>query len=80
MALAWEKISLPKVGDMQEFVNFLARAEEDEEHEQSDAGEEGTVYGVNADCPIFPGLFSFCQIYAGASVGVLPSCCTPCIA
>lgn len=26
-------------------------------------------YGIEMDCPIFYGLFDFCRLYAGASIG-----------
>lgn len=26
-------------------------------------------YGIDTDCPIFHGLFDFCRLYAGASIG-----------
>lgn len=57
---------------LQGFVSFLESAEEKEppppKEDEQDA-DFGAAFGVNADCPIFPGLFSFCRIYAGASVG-----------
>jgi acetoin utilization deacetylase AcuC-like enzyme len=53
---------------MQEFIDFLSTAE----RRTVDSDEEDEFekrHGINADCPIFPGLFEFCRIYAGASVG-----------
>jgi len=28
-----------------------------------------TLYGINMDCPIFDGLYRYCQLYSGGSVG-----------
>jgi acetoin utilization deacetylase AcuC-like enzyme len=53
---------------LQGFINFLSTAEEREVDSENE-DEYGATFGVNADCPIFPGLFNFCTIYAGASVG-----------
>jgi acetoin utilization deacetylase AcuC-like enzyme len=68
------KLHLISTGvNLQEFIDFLEQSEEEyrpfwhtrelpEEH-------SGKRFGIDTDCPIFPGLFNFCKIYAGASVG-----------
>jgi hypothetical protein len=56
---------------VQEFIDFLSKAE-GKAIDSDDEDSTGSPFGVNADCPVFPGLFSFCQVYAGASVGTAP--------
>eukprot|EP00892_Ulva_mutabilis_P003148 jgi/Ulvmu1/12834/UM098_0016.1 len=53
----------------QEFIDFLEGAEQQyEPFEEVHEGHEGERFGIDQDCPVFPGLFSFCRLYAGASV------------
>lgn len=55
---------------MQEFIDFLEAAEQQyNPYEELPEHHEGERFGIDQDCPVFPGLFSFCRLYAGASVG-----------
>lgn len=61
---------------MQEFIDFISNSEEDySEYIYQDLPDEhsGLKFGIDNDCPVFPGLWDFCRLYAGASVGTLPS-------
>jgi len=49
-----------------DYVHFLQYVTPDNMHEYA---RELNLYNVDVDCPVFDGLFKFCQIYAGGSVG-----------
>ena len=46
-----------------DYIQFLQRAKQDSVTDQ-----EREDYNVMEDCPVFHGVFQFCQIYAGASI------------
>lgn len=57
---------------VQEFIDFLANSENEySDYVYKELPEEhtGIKYGIDNDCPIFPGMWDFCRLYAGASVG-----------
>jgi len=49
-----------------DYVHFLQHVTPDNMHEYST---ELSRYNVDVDCPVFDGLFKFCQMYTGGSVG-----------
>ena len=49
-----------------DYVHFLAHVTPDNMHQYS---RELQRYNVDVDCPVFDGLFRFCQLYTGGSVG-----------
>lgn len=49
-----------------DYIHFLSKVTPDNQHEYS---REITRYNVDVDCPVFDGLFKYCQMYAGGSVG-----------
>lgn len=52
---------------LQEFIDLLRRVENGEVEPTED---ETAEFGVGGeDCPAFEGLYNFCRIYGGASVG-----------
>mmetsp|Transcript_12127 Transcript_12127/g.26074 ORF Transcript_12127/g.26074 Transcript_12127/m.26074 type:complete len:429 (-) Transcript_12127:587-1873(-) len=48
-----------------DYVEFLSRITPDN---TSKYAQQLRMYNINEDCPIFDGLFKFCQLYAGASI------------
>lgn len=55
----------------QEYIEFLEGAEQEfAPYVELPAKHAGSPFGIDHDCPVFPGLFSFCRLYAGASVGI----------
>jgi acetoin utilization deacetylase AcuC-like enzyme len=59
---------------VQEFIDFIANSEEEySEFVYQELPEEhrGIKFGIDNDCPVFPGLWDFCRLYAGASVGTV---------
>lgn len=57
---------------MQEFVDFISNSEEeysDYVYQELPEEHSGLKFGIDNDCPVFPGLWEFCRLYAGASVG-----------
>uniref|UniRef100_A0A7S0RD65 Histone deacetylase n=1 Tax=Chlamydomonas leiostraca TaxID=1034604 RepID=A0A7S0RD65_9CHLO len=48
-----------------DYVEFLSRVTPDN---AAALGEELARYNFNEDCPVFDGMFNFCQLYAGASL------------
>ena len=58
---------------VQEFIEFISNSEEeysDYVYQELPEEHNGLKFGIDNDCPVFPGLWDFCRLYAGASVGV----------
>ncbi|KAI5059924.1 hypothetical protein GOP47_0024344 [Adiantum capillus-veneris] len=49
-----------------DYINFLKSVTPETQHEQT---RQLKRFNVGEDCPVFDGLYSFCQTYAGGSVG-----------
>ncbi|KAH7434019.1 hypothetical protein KP509_07G097000 [Ceratopteris richardii] len=49
-----------------DYINFLKSVTPENQHEQL---RQLKRFNVGEDCPVFDGLYSFCQTYAGGSVG-----------
>lgn len=49
-----------------DYINFLKSVTPETQHEQM---RQLKRFNVGEDCPVFDGLYSFCQTYAGGSVG-----------
>ncbi|KAI9636688.1 uncharacterized protein MKK02DRAFT_33823 [Dioszegia hungarica] len=54
-----------------EYVDFLNRINPDNAHQ---FGKEQVKYNVGDDCPVFDGLFEYCSISAGGSMGQFLRC------
>ncbi|CAD7695617.1 unnamed protein product [Ostreobium quekettii] len=53
-----------------DYVSFLKHVSPDEKFQEQFAADiEQFIVGVAVDCPVFHGLYQYCQSYAGASVG-----------
>jgi hypothetical protein len=52
-----------------DYVDVLANTTPETFKQQTDAY---LKYGIEYDCPIFPGLYNFCSLYTGASIGEWP--------
>jgi acetoin utilization deacetylase AcuC-like enzyme len=48
-----------------DYVNFLKKVTPENSEEFA---EDFSKFNISEDCPIFEGLYDFCQIYAGASI------------
>lgn len=49
-----------------DYINFLQHVNQDNTAKYA---KELQKYNIDVDCPVFDGLFKFCQMYAGGSVG-----------
>mmetsp|Transcript_37899 Transcript_37899/g.74558 ORF Transcript_37899/g.74558 Transcript_37899/m.74558 type:complete len:439 (+) Transcript_37899:50-1366(+) len=49
-----------------DYVHFLKHVTPDNQHNYQ---KENTRYNMGVDCPLFDGLYKFCQMYSGGSVG-----------
>jgi histone deacetylase 1/2 len=49
-----------------DYIHFLQHVTPDN---QSEYSSETSRYNIDVDCPVFDGLFKFCQLYSGGSLG-----------
>ncbi|XP_058091944.1 histone deacetylase 6 isoform X2 [Magnolia sinica] len=52
-----------------DYVDFLASVTPETQHDPSTFGRDLKRFNVGEDCPVFDGLFGFCQASAGGSIG-----------
>lgn len=50
-----------------DYIEFLSRVSPSN---QSDYQHQMRMHNFSEDCPVFAGMFDFCQLYAGASIDV----------